>query len=249
MVRSALLLLSFVFFAACSGASSESTPDEPEPAPDPVDTTGGDETGSSESGNTNRAAADLVIADPPPEDAPSQTLRGMIRGPYAVTEACGSCGTGMKLVTGDGYEHDFTHAEELGEAVRRCMAVGAWVEITGRFVDAPGSCGEGSCRAFAAEALGTECEPPNDETITFHSGSYAQCLGTTRQAAECIELGAECSLLAMVEHPCANSGARCVPERERARGAATRQCECSCSQRYRQWRQRLDANRPRQPRP
>jgi hypothetical protein len=244
MVRAARLFF-VVLLVGCSGASSETATDDPvsDPDPDPVDTTGGDERPSGGGGSS-----DIVIADPPQEE-PRQTVQGMIRGPYAVTEACGGCGTGMKIVTGDGYEHDFLHAEELGEAVRRCMAVGAWVEIVGRFVVGPGSCGEGSCRAFAAEEIETECAPPNDETITFHEGSYAQCLGTTREAARCVAQGPECSLLAMVEHPCANSGARCVPQRERVRGPATRQCECSCSPRYRQWRERLDANRPRQPPP
>ncbi len=244
-----VLFLCLLVSNACGGA--------PEPAAEAdeserVTPAGGGGSASDEGGGATRRTSvgpSAEIAMGLGGEQPAQSVRGMIRGPFTVTGACGACEAQLRLITGDGYEHPFVHDESLAEAVQRCVDIGAVTEIVGRFVDGPGACDEGQCRYFHAESFPAECEAPNEEQTTFASGSYAQCLGTTLQASECHKLGPECSLLARIQHPCANSGALCTPERERAQGPATRPCECTCSPEYRRWQRQLEANRPSQPRP
>lgn len=82
-------------------------------------------------------------------------LVGAFRGPYTVLGVCGNCETQDRfLVEATGREVNVLLPRSLPgqdrvQAQARCRAVG-------RFVDHPGSCGEGQCRSFVVEAV----EPP-----------------------------------------------------------------------------------------
>jgi hypothetical protein len=221
---------------ACAGASttSGSSPDEPV-ADDEQRGAASDEqpVAVAPTPNDTIAPEGLGALDGAPQSTAGgpEELRGTV---YRVSrEPCPTCVTGFRFAPEPRDGRTFVDMElvvpaQHRAAVRRCANVGAPMHAVVRVDgDPPGSCGEG-CRRYQLERLVTPCPRPTRETIAFHEGVYSQCLGSTAAHAACMRRGPECRYHANVPHPCSNSGARCVPERERARGPATRPCQCIC---------------------
>lgn len=83
--------------------------------------------------------------------------------------------------------------------------------------------------------------PPTGPVIKFHVGMFSQCTGTLAEDQACRGTGPSCMYLAMVPHPCAHSGARCTPERERVSHGNFPACVCSCSKQWQDWQRAQDA--------
>ena len=130
----AIRLLLVLTLFGCSGGAAEAGP-----AADPTD--------------------DATSSEPDDHDAVE--LVGQLHGPLAIAEVCGYCGTGFELVV-DGERHDFTAVGQVREAAAGCMDAGREIRVVGRFLEGPGSCGEGRCRYFAAERIETDCRAGGD---------------------------------------------------------------------------------------
>ncbi|GMV17252.1 MAG: hypothetical protein DYH12_16030 [Sorangiineae bacterium PRO1] len=88
----------------------------------------------------------------PPPAAGTTALVGAFRGPYTILGVCGNCETQDRFYD-EGSRREVNvllrasvPGHERVQAQTRCRALGRWL-------DHPGSCGEGQCRSFVVEAV------------------------------------------------------------------------------------------------